>query len=71
MKLHVTVTAEIPVTDLSHYEADSIQEAASNQLEWLNEGSIGIGELIDGCVTSVSIVGVEESASDVSPVLTS
>jgi hypothetical protein len=55
----VTVTAEIPVTDLSHYEADSIQEAASNQLEWLNEGSIGIGELIDGCVTSVYIGGVE------------
>lgn len=63
MRLRVVVETYIPVEDLSHYEASSIEEAAENQLLWLTSGSIGIGELLDGCVTHVSITGEEESCT--------
>lgn len=44
--LRVTVTADIPVTRLADYGADTIEEAAANQLEWLNEGFAGIDDLL-------------------------
>ena len=44
MFLRVTVTVDIPVRDLSDWEAKTLEEAAINQLAWYEDGSANIAE---------------------------
>ena len=60
-KLVVTIVAEIsvPDEDLKFYDASDIHEAAADQARGLDEGECGVDDLVSGCVSSVTIVGVE------------
>lgn len=60
----VNMTARIPVRDLSHYEAESIDQAADNQAQWFEDGCISLDELVDGgdhsFIESITFTGVTE-----------
>ena len=47
MKLRITVVVEQDVDSLVDYEATTLEEAATNQQEWLDNGSSSLWELID------------------------
>lgn len=50
MKLKITISLEIEVTPenlKSYYDASTIEEAATNQQKWIDDGSCDLMELID------------------------
>ena len=60
MRLKITVTGYIEVSNLDHYNASSIQEAAKNQQAWLEEGDACPLELLDFAAGRiVEVVGEE------------
>lgn len=44
--LTVNLTFKTPVTDLAHYEAKTLEEAARNQETWFREGVSSIAEAL-------------------------
>lgn len=61
MKLKWTVVFEIEVGDLKHYNADTLQEAAQNQKQVIEEGLMSLDDCIAfGNILSYDIEPVEE-----------
>jgi hypothetical protein len=59
-KLKVTLTFEVEVSDLSHFGAATIEEAAANQKKWLEDGTHGVGDLLSyGDYISVEVAPVD------------
>lgn len=57
MRLRITVTAEIEVTDLADYDAKTLEEASENQQRWLDDGEALIEEVLgDDCSVTVEAV---------------
>jgi hypothetical protein len=63
MKLKLTLTAEIEVTNLEDYAATTIQEAAINALAWMKYGQIDPVDMLLGYPFSVNIEPVESLQS--------
>lgn len=65
MRLRVTITADIPVTRLADYGADTIEEAAANQLEWLGEGFASVDDMLNIAEdVHVDVDGIRDADSD-------
>jgi len=47
VKLRITAVVECEVEDLAHYEAATLEEAARNQQQWIDEGACTIGDIFD------------------------
>lgn len=58
MKIVMTLHVEWEVDNLEEYQATTIEEAAENQKEWLEEGSSWLGDFIDS-MEIISIEGVK------------
>jgi hypothetical protein len=52
---------EVPEDHLELYEASSIEEVVKNQQQWYKDGSIGLAELIEDCVTEVTFIAVKDA----------
>lgn len=48
MKLKYTFVFELEVDHLADYEATTLEEAAKNEQQWINEGSTDVYDLIGG-----------------------
>lgn len=64
-ELRVTVTFDVLIYDLSHYEATTIEEAATNLLSWYRDGSADF--IADMTVSSSSdtTINVEVKGGDI------
>lgn len=44
MRIRITYSGYLPVSDLSHYEADTLEQAARNLADWYEDGSAAVHE---------------------------
>lgn len=58
MKIVMTLCVEWDVNNLEEYEASTIEEAAKNQKEWLEEGSVWLGDFVED-MKIISVEGVK------------
>ena len=56
MKLRITFTVDCLVTDLKHYEATTLEEAARNQEEWLKDGTADPFDILGGADSVLTTV---------------
>lgn len=58
--IQVNVTALIPVEDLSHYEATTLDEAVDNQRQWFDDDSMELGDILDVDDVTVTFTAVQK-----------
>jgi hypothetical protein len=61
IQVNITACIEVPKEHLEFYEASSIEEAVKNQQQWYKDGSIGLVELIEDCVTEVTFTAIKDA----------
>jgi hypothetical protein len=61
IQVNITARIAVPKEHLEFYEASSIEEAVKNQQQWYKDGSIGIVELIEDCVTEVTFTAIKDA----------
>jgi hypothetical protein len=59
MRLRITITSEIEVTDLSHYDATTLEEAAANQQKWIDNGDHDPLDFMDWDEASIKVEPVK------------
>lgn len=54
-ELEVTIVLRIRVDDLAHYEATSLEEAATHLGAWYDDGTCDIGDDLQACSLQISV----------------